>query len=82
MQVLALIQKTLTIPILKAVCRFIVLFLNTFPGFSIFATGFSFAFGNFAHYCVVLLNTPLSSRDLKIVSAMGHFSQEIFIHHH
>ena len=24
--------------------------------FSIFAVGFSFAFGNFANYCIVLLN--------------------------
>ena len=28
--------------------------------FSIFASGFSFAFSNFAHYCFVLLNAPLS----------------------
>ena len=28
--------------------------------FSIFAAGFSFAFSNFAHYCFVLLNAPLS----------------------
>ena len=28
--------------------------------FSIFAAGSSFAFGNFTHYCVVLLNAPLS----------------------
>ena len=27
---------------------------------NIFAVGFSFAFGNFTHYCVVLLNAPLS----------------------
>ena len=33
--------------------------------FPIFAAGFSFAFSNFAHYCVVLLNTPLSDRDIK-----------------
>ena len=33
--------------------------------FSIFAMGFAFAFGNFAHYCVVLLNAPLSDRDKK-----------------
>ena len=33
--------------------------------FSIFAVGFAFAFGNFAHYCVVLLNAPLSDRDKK-----------------
>ena len=30
-------------------------------GFFIFAAGFSFAFGNFAHYCVVLLKAPLSN---------------------
>ena len=33
--------------------------------FSIFVAGFAFAFGNFAHYCVVLLNAPLSDRDKK-----------------
>ena len=32
---------------------------------SIFSAGFFFAFGNFARYCVVLLNTPLSDRDKK-----------------
>ena len=31
------------------------------------------------HYCVVLLNAPLSDRGKK-VSAMGYFSREIFIH--
>ena len=30
-------------------------------GFFIFAAGFFFAFGNFAHYCVVLLKAPLSN---------------------
>ena len=63
MQVLALIQKheqSLRIVTLKAVCRFVVLLLSTFSGFSIFAAGSSFAFGNFTHYCVVLLNAPLS----------------------
>ena len=33
--------------------------------FLIFAAGFSFAFDNFAHYCVVLHNAPLSNRDKK-----------------
>ena len=33
--------------------------------FLIFAAGFSFAFDHFAHYCVVLLNAPLSNRDKK-----------------
>ena len=63
MQVPALIQKheqSLRIVTLKAVCRFVVLLLSTFSGFSIFAAGFSFAFGNFTHYCVFLLNAPLS----------------------
>ena len=32
---------------------------------SIFSAGFFFAFGNFARYCVVLLNAPLSDRDKK-----------------
>ena len=66
MLVPALIQKheqSLRIVILKAVCRFVVLLLSTFSGFSIFAAGFSFAFGNFARYFVVLLNVPLSDRD-------------------
>ena len=56
MQVPAVIQKHLKSPrivILKALCRFVVVLLSTF---SVFAAGFSFAFGNFAHYCVVLLN--------------------------
>ena len=47
----------------KAICRFVVLLLSSFCGFSIFAAGFSFAFGNFARYCNVLLNAPLSDRD-------------------
>ena len=34
--------------------------------FSIFAAGFSFAFGNLAHYCVVLLNAPRSDQDKKM----------------
>ena len=50
--------------------------------FPIFAAGFSFAFSNFAHYCVVLLNTPLSDRDIKKRAAMGFFSREILIHRH
>ena len=53
------------IVILKAVCRLIVLLLNTVCSFSIFAAGFSFAFSNFAHYCVVLFNAPLCDRDKK-----------------
>ena len=60
-----LATKTWTIAsnvILKAVGWFVVLHLSTFSGFSIFAAGFSFAFGNFAHYCVVLLNAPLNGR--------------------
>ena len=44
----------------SCICRFVVLLLSTFSGFSIFAAGSSFAFGNFTHYCVVLLNVPLS----------------------
>ena len=31
--------------------------------FSLFAAGFFFAFGNFAHHCVVLLNAPRSDWD-------------------
>ena len=68
MLVPALIQKheqSLRIVILKAVCRFVVLLLSTFSGFSIFAAGFSFAFDNFARYFVVLLNVPLSDRGEK-----------------
>ena len=33
--------------------------------FSIFSAGFSFTFGNFANYCVVLLNVPLNDRNKK-----------------
>ena len=85
MQVPALIQKheqSLRIVTLKAVCRFVVLLLSTFSGFSIFAAGSSFAFGNFTHYCVVLLNAPRSDLGGKKrhVSAMGYFSWEISIH--
>ena len=53
------------IVILKAVCRFIVLLINTVCGFSIFAAGLSFTFSNFAHYCVVLFNAPRCDRDKK-----------------
>ena len=53
------------IVILKAVCRLIVLLLNTVCSFSIFAAGFSFTFSNFAHYCVVLFNAPRCDRDKK-----------------
>ena len=56
------------IVILKAVCRFVVLLPSTFSGFSIPAACFSFAFGNFAQYCVVLLNAPLSDRGEKCMS--------------
>ena len=66
----------------KAVCRFVVLLLSSFCGFSIFAAGFSFAFGNFARYCNVLLNAPLSDRDKKKVFEMGYFSREILIRRH
>ena len=41
------------------------------------AAGFAFAFGNFVHYCVILLNAPLSNRDEKNVFAMGNFYWEI-----
>ena len=51
--------------ILKDVCLFVVLLLSTSCGFSIFSAGFAFAFGNFAHYCVGLLNVPMSNRDKK-----------------
>ena len=47
----------------RAVWRFVVLLLSSFCGVSIFAAGFSSAFGNFAHYCVVLLNAPLGDRN-------------------
>ena len=53
------------IVILKAVCRLIVLLLNTVCSFSIFAAGFSFTFSNFAHYCVVLFNALRCDRDKK-----------------
>ena len=33
--------------------------------FSIFAAGFSFTFGNFANYCVILLNVPLNDPNKK-----------------
>ena len=63
---------------LKAVCLFIVLLLSTFCSFSIFIARIAFAFGNFAHYCVVLLSALLSNQDIeKKVSAMGDFSWEI-----
>ena len=39
--------------------------LHILAFFCIFAAGFSFAFLNFAHYCVVLLNALLSNRDKK-----------------
>ena len=43
-----------------------------------FYTILSFAFGNFAHYFVILLNASLSDRDKeKNVSVMGYFSREI-----
>ena len=53
------------IVILKAVCRLIVLLLNTVCSFSIFAAGFSFTFSNFAQYCVVLFNALRCDRDKK-----------------
>ena len=59
------ITQSPRIVILKAVCRFVVLLLSTFSGFSIFGAGFSFAFNNFAHYCFVLLNAPLGDWDKK-----------------
>ena len=48
-----------------------------------FAASFSFAFGNFAHYCVVFLSALQRDRDKKKkndVFAMGCFSLEIVIH--
>ena len=33
--------------------------------FHFFPAGFAFGFGNLAQYCVVLLNAPLSDRDIK-----------------
>ena len=39
---------------------------------SIFSAGFFFAFGNFARYCVVLLNAPLSDRDKKKKKSFCH----------
>ena len=55
----------------KAVRGFVVLLFSSFR-FSNFAARFSFAFGNFAHYCDVLLIAPLT------MSAMDYFSREIF----
>lgn len=49
--------------------------LSTFSGFSIFTAGFSLAFGNIAHYYVVLLNAPFSDRDEKT-----YLPWEILIH--
>ena len=56
--------------------------------FSFFAAGVAFAYGNCAHYCVVLLNATLSDRDWKRkkrwkkVSPMGYVSREILIYRH
>ena len=51
-----------------------------------FGAGISFASGNFALYCVVLLNAPLSDRDQKkkkkCVCNTRYFSREILIHRH
>ena len=69
-------QSPLIVIWIRADCGFVVSFLSTFSNFSIFAAGFSFAFGNFANYCVVLLIAPL------IVTAMSYFSREILIHRH
>ena len=41
---------------------------------SIISAGFFFAFGNFARYCVVLLNTPLSDRDKKKKKFLSWFT--------
>ena len=75
-----LIQKHKQSPrivILEAVYQFVVLLLSTFFGFSIFAAGFSFAFGS-----LLCRPPPRSARDRKKikVSAMGYFSREILIH--
>ena len=50
-----------------------------------FGAGISFASGNFALYCVVLLNAPLSDRDQKkkkCVCNTRYFSRKILIHRH
>ena len=50
----------------KFLCKKCVVHIHrSFSGFSIFAVGFAFACGNFAHYCVVLLNAPPSDRKRK-----------------
>ena len=86
MQVPALIQKHQQLPrivILKLYVDLLSCSSAHFAGFSIFAAGFSFAFGNFARYCNVLLNAPLSDRDKKKkVFEMGYFSREILIRRH
>ena len=57
-------QQSPRIVILKVVCRFVVLLLSTFSGFSIFTAGFLCLWQlNFAHYCVALLNAPPSDRE-------------------
>lgn len=58
-------QQSPQILISNAFCQFVVLLLSTFCGFFTLAAGFVFAFGNFAYYCVILLNAPLSDRDKK-----------------
>lgn len=57
-------------------CQLLVLLLSTFSGYSIFAMGFSFAFSNFAHYFVWILNAPLRDQDKKTLSAMGCFPRK------
>ena len=51
-----------------------------------FWRGFFLSLWNFAHYCVFLLNAPLSDRDEKKkkrnISAVGYFYREILIHRH
>ena len=57
-------QQSPRIVILKVVCRFAVLLLSTFSGFSIFTAGFLCLWQlNFAHYCVALLDAPPSDRE-------------------
>ena len=55
-------QQSPRIVILKVVCRFVVLLLSTTPA-SPFLPRVFFAFGNFAHFCVALLNAPPSDRE-------------------
>ena len=70
-------QQSPRVVILKAVCRFVVLLLSTFSGFSIFTAGFLCLW----QLCSLLCRPPQRSTERSRILIHRHWRQEVQLSH-